>query len=252
MKAVVIGHLEWVEFVRVARVPGAGEIVHAEEWWAEPAGGGPVAAVQLHRLGADTTFFTALGDDELGHRAVSELTDLGLRTHAVWRAEPTRRAVTHVDSMGERTITVLGNRLAPSASDDLPWDELRAADCVYFTAGDGGALRVAWYAASGTWLRSTDGSPHLLEEGRIAPTTVIVQWTNYVFFVDDYSVMYPEVVGEGDAWIYANGSQVLGTWSKPSADAVTTFKDSSGAPVVLPPGQTWVHLVAPGSSVTTG
>jgi hypothetical protein len=109
-----------------------------------------------------------------------------------------------------------------------------------------------WDAASGTWLRSTDGSPHLLEEGRIAPTTVIIQWTEYVFFVDDYTVMYPEVVGSGDAWVYANGSQVLGTWSKPTPDAVTTFTDSSGAPIVLPPGQTWVHMVAPGSSVTTG
>ncbi|HEV2760180.1 MAG TPA: DUF3048 C-terminal domain-containing protein, partial [Acidimicrobiales bacterium] len=74
----------------------------------------------------------------------------------------------------------------------------------------------------------------------------------YEFFIDDYSVIYPEVIGSGEVWVFAAGSLVVGTWSKASADAVTTFTDSNGAPIVLPPGQTWVHLVAPGSSVTTG
>ncbi len=109
-----------------------------------------------------------------------------------------------------------------------------------------------WDAAGGTWLRSTDGRPHVLEDGRIGPTTVIVQFTPYVTFIDDEKVMYPEVVGSGDAWVFASGSLVQGTWSKPTADAVTTFTNADGAPIVLPPGQTWVHLVAPGSTVTTG
>jgi len=109
-----------------------------------------------------------------------------------------------------------------------------------------------WDAAAGAWMRSTDGGRHLTEEGPIAPTTVIVQFTPYVFFVDDYSVIYPEVVGTGEVWVFAAGSLVRGTWSKASPDAVTTFTDTSGAPIVLPPGQTWVHLVAPGSTVTTG
>ncbi|CAA9271847.1 MAG: hypothetical protein AVDCRST_MAG10-3276 [uncultured Acidimicrobiales bacterium] len=110
----------------------------------------------------------------------------------------------------------------------------------------------SWDASAGAWMRSTDGGRHLTEEGPIAPTTVIVQFTPYQFFVDDYSVIYPEVVGSGEVWVFAAGSLVLGTWSKASADAVTTFTDSKGAPILLPPGQTWVHLVAPGSSVTTG
>ena len=109
-----------------------------------------------------------------------------------------------------------------------------------------------WDAAAGAWMRSTDGGRHLTEEGPVAPTTVIVQFTQYVLFVDDQSVIYPEVVGSGDVWVFAAGSLVRGTWSKASPDAVTTFTDSTGAPIVLPPGQTWVHLVAPGSSVTTG
>jgi hypothetical protein len=109
-----------------------------------------------------------------------------------------------------------------------------------------------WDAAASAWLRSTNGGAHLTEEGPIAPTTVIVQFTPYEFFIDDYSVIYPQVVGSGEVWVFAAGSLVRGTWSKASPDAVTTFTDSSGAPVALPPGQSWVHLVAPGSTVTTG
>src|SRR5438046_3042188 len=50
MRVAVVGHVEWVEFARVERVPRPGEIVHALETWEEPAGGGAVAAAQLARL----------------------------------------------------------------------------------------------------------------------------------------------------------------------------------------------------------
>ena len=50
MRVAVVGHVEWVEFVRVPAVPQPGEIVHAFETWEEPAGGGAVAAVQLAQL----------------------------------------------------------------------------------------------------------------------------------------------------------------------------------------------------------
>ena len=50
MRVAVVGHIEWVEFVRVGSVPLSGQIVHALETWEEPAGGGAVAAVQLARL----------------------------------------------------------------------------------------------------------------------------------------------------------------------------------------------------------
>ena len=64
VRAAVVGHVEWVEFVRVDRVPVPGEIVHAHETWTEPAGGGAVAAMQLLRLAGAATFYTALGDWE--------------------------------------------------------------------------------------------------------------------------------------------------------------------------------------------
>ncbi len=143
MRVAVLGHVEWIEFVRVPRMPAAGDIVHASASWQEPGGGGAVAAVQLARLAGDCTFFTALGDDELGRRAALELAAMGLIIAAHWRPEPQRRAFTHVDDAGERTITVIGERLAPTAADPLGWDSLADVDAVYVTACDPAALRLA-------------------------------------------------------------------------------------------------------------
>ena len=143
MQVVVVGHVEWVEFVRVDHVPAPGEIVHALETWQEPAGGGAVAAVQLARLAGACLFLTALGDDELGHRSARELEELGVRVETAWRPEPQRHAFVHVDAVAERTITVIGERMGPHGDDPLPWDELADADAVYFTAGDAEALRAA-------------------------------------------------------------------------------------------------------------
>ncbi len=143
MRVAVVGHVEFVEFARVERVPPPGAIVHAREAWEEPAGGGAVAAVQLARLAGAATLYTALGDDDRGHRARSELEALGLRVEAVFRPEPQRRAFTHVDDDGERTITVIGDRMTPRRDDGLPLDELAACDAVYFTGGDAATLRAA-------------------------------------------------------------------------------------------------------------
>jgi ribokinase len=144
MRAAVIGHVEWVDFVRVESMPRPGEIVHASETWAEAAGGGAVAAVQLANLDCDTVLLTALGNDELGRRSQEELEARGVRVHVAWVAKPQRRGITHVDEGGERTITIMGDKLHPRGDDNaLPWEELRGCDCVYFTAGDVQALRKA-------------------------------------------------------------------------------------------------------------
>ena len=139
----VVGHVEWVELASVDRVPVQGEIVHAEDTWEVPGGGGAVAAVQLAKLAGQATFFTALGDDELGHRAREELGRLGVSVEAAFLPGPQRRAFVHVDRDGERTITVIGSRMGPSRRDPLPWTELPGFDAVYFTAGDAAAAGAA-------------------------------------------------------------------------------------------------------------
>jgi ribokinase len=143
VRCAVVGHVEVVEFAPVDQVPQPGEIVQAGETWTEPAGGGAVAARELLRLAGNVTFFTAFGDDELGHAAEEELRAAGIRVECAYRDEPQRRGFTYVDANGERTITVIGRKLVPRAHDPLPWDELDDVAGVYFCGGDPGAVREA-------------------------------------------------------------------------------------------------------------
>jgi sugar/nucleoside kinase (ribokinase family) len=140
----VVGHVEWVEFALVPHVPRPGEIVHTRGTFSDVAGGGSVAAVQHAKLAGACTFFTALGDDELGRRAAERLEELGVTVRAAFReGHEQRRGFTFLDDEHERTITVIGERMGPRADDDLPWHELEQADAVYLTSGDAGAVRLA-------------------------------------------------------------------------------------------------------------
>jgi ribokinase len=140
----VVGHVEWVQFAVVAQVPPAGTIVHAREAFAEPAGGGAVAAVQLRKLAGAAAFFTAIGADDAARRTAAGLRErYGVTLHAAARDAPQRRTFTFLDDAGERTITVLGERIVPVRGDPLPWDELGDLDAIYLTGGDAGAVRAA-------------------------------------------------------------------------------------------------------------
>jgi ribokinase len=103
-----------------------------------------VAAAQLARLAGSCVFFTAVGADERGRRSQAELKRLGIELRAIPDAEPTRRAFTYIDETGERTITVLGEKLRPRGGDTrLPWRDLAGLDAVYFVSGDAEALHHA-------------------------------------------------------------------------------------------------------------
>jgi ribokinase len=143
LKLAVVGHVEWAQFARVPHMPRRGEILHATTSWEVPAGGGAVTAVQLAKLAGRATLFTALGDDELGHRTAEELNAMGLDVRAAFRKRGQRRVFVHIDERAERTITVIGDRMGPHGRDPLDWADLESFDAAYFTAGDKGALRAA-------------------------------------------------------------------------------------------------------------
>jgi ribokinase len=140
-RVAVVGHVEWVDFAVVTRLPNPGEILHVPEFWDEAAGGGAVAAVQMAKLTGSALFVTALAGDELGRRTEAQLAARGVVLHAAPREGIQRRAFTYLTADGERTITVLGDRLVAHGDDPLPWDLLDDVDGVYFTGGDAAALR---------------------------------------------------------------------------------------------------------------
>jgi ribokinase len=143
LRTAVVGHVEWATLARVPHMPAAGEIIHVSELWDEPGGGGSIAAVQLVKLAGNCLFLTALARDDLGARSVWSLGERGVEVHAAPRPAPQRRVFVHVDDEGERTITVIGDRIVPHGDEELPWERLDEVDAVYFTGGDAAALRHA-------------------------------------------------------------------------------------------------------------
>ena len=131
----VLGHVEWVTHA-LGPPPAPGAIVDLVDPIAEPAGGAGVAAAAAARLGARVTLFTALGDDPSARRARDGLTARGVEIHAAARTAPQTPvlSITHADA--ERTILVVGARLQPSASDDLPWTLLARSDGAYYAGED--------------------------------------------------------------------------------------------------------------------
>jgi ribokinase len=141
----VVGHVEWVDFVRAGRLPSPGEIVAAREAWEAPAGGGAMAAYALQSLTGAATFFSAVGDDARGEACVAGLRATGVDVRAAVHAGAAQpRTVTWLTDDHERTITTLGRPgLEPRGADALPWEDLAACDGVVLFAGDAGAVRAS-------------------------------------------------------------------------------------------------------------
>ncbi len=144
LKLAVIGHVEWVTFLKVDQLPLAGQISHAKDCFEEAAGGAAVAAVQMARLiNGPVDLITSLGNDNYGEKCYERLTKLGLNLEVVWREKPTRKGISLISKDGERAITVIGERLQPISSDNLPWGDMKNYDGVFVTATDKEGIRLA-------------------------------------------------------------------------------------------------------------
>jgi ribokinase len=227
MRVAVVGHVEWIEFARVPQVPAPGAIVHASETWEEPAGGGAVAAVQLAKLAGGCRFLTALGDDELGRNTYAALRELGLEVEVAWRRLPQRRGFVHVDARGERTITVIGDRLGPNGDDGLAWDELADFDAVYFTAGDAEAARRARAARV---LTATARALGTFAGSGIALDALVAS-------VDDDGERYdPGTLDPEPALVVRTASARGGDWERPASGEHGTWEAS---PLPGPPADAY-------------
>tara|TARA_Y100001968_G_scaffold8759_1_gene7416 strand:+ start:140 stop:982 length:843 start_codon:yes stop_codon:yes gene_type:complete len=144
IRLAVIGHVEWVTFLKVDQLPLAGEISHAKNSFEEAAGGAAVAAVQMARLlNEPVDLITSLGKDNYGEKCYERLTKLGLNLKVAWREKPTRKGISLISKDGERAITVIGERLQPLASDNLPWSDMKNYDGIFVTATDKEGIRLA-------------------------------------------------------------------------------------------------------------
>jgi ribokinase len=206
MRVAVIGHVEWIRFVRIEQVPDAGAIAHSFDAWEQAGGGGGVAAVQLALLADEAHLFTALGDDELGRRAKAELESRGVVVHDGTDTRPQRWAFTQIDERGERTITTVGPKARPRGHDDrLPWHELARMDAVFFVAGDADALVQARRARI---LTATSRELEVLRRGGISLDALVGSG-------NDEAERYQAGELEPVPALVVTTSGSLGGWSRP-------------------------------------
>jgi hypothetical protein len=104
-------------------------------------------------------------------------------------------------------------------------------------------------AASRTWKRSYGATPFTAASGeQVAPTNVIVQFTNYEGGAGNPTAE-GQTVGEGDAWVFTDGKIVRGRWTRPAKEQPAQYVDATGKPIKLLPGRTWVELLPIGAPV---
>ncbi|HUR76798.1 MAG TPA: DUF3048 domain-containing protein, partial [Acidimicrobiales bacterium] len=113
-----------------------------------------------------------------------------------------------------------------------------------------------WDRVKKQWLRTTNGTQHLLEDkSRLSSGCVILQSVPYraTQYTDrsDFVVDEAVITGTGKALVACDGAVVKARWSKPTQKSVTTFvNNATGGPITLPVGRVWVSLVPTSGEIT--
>jgi Protein of unknown function (DUF3048) N-terminal domain/Protein of unknown function (DUF3048) C-terminal domain len=96
--------------------------------------------------------------------------------------------------------------------------------------------------ASHTWQRFVGADPSTGASGQqIAPVNVIVEFVGCC--LDSPEGGAYQTVGQGDAWVFADGKIARGHWARADRSQPTQYTDASGSPIKLVPGPTWVEFV---------
>jgi DUF3048 family protein len=144
------------------------------------------------------------------------------------------RQAPHASTAGD-----IGFRFGPPPAGGKP---ARSAAVSYPAASFG----FTWSANKGRWLVSMDGRPaSTTDGGRLSPATVVIQHTTVRtsrFLEYGTPPPYAESTGSGTALVLRDGKAWTTHWSRPNANAGTTFTTASGQPMTFAPGQVWIVL----------
>ena len=103
------------------------------------------------------------------------------------------------------------------------------------------------------WRRGQNGTTHVDDKGQVvAPTNVVILFTNYVQSPADRRSPEAASVGKGEVWVLSKGRIVGGTWQRDTPESHPVLKDLKGHLIKLTPGKTWIELPRPGGATITG
>jgi ribokinase len=132
-KVVVVGSSNTDMTVRLPRLPTPGQTVLGSSFATSPGGKGANQAVAARRAGGEVVFITAIGDDDLGKRAIELFRGHGIDIgHArVCDGDASGVALIFVGDDGENMIGVASganHKLSPKEIDGVPDSVFRAGD----------------------------------------------------------------------------------------------------------------------------
>jgi hypothetical protein len=114
----------------------------------------------------------------------------------------------------------------------------------------------AWTWHGGVWLRTQNGTPDILTNGRrvSAANVVIMSITLASTGIRDVlgnaSPLNVTVGGNRPVWVLRDGHVIRGTWHRRSIGSFWQLLDGKGHVIALKPGRTWVELLPrPGAPV---
>ena len=166
-----------------------------------------------------------------------------------YRRESTRKAPhnLYADASKIYLLTPKGATRPPqqfqyrTASDAMP--SAATASAGLKLSMDGVQVQWLWDSATGDYLRSIGKDKHYdFDKSQINAKNVVVMFMLYKASPADPRSPEAQSLGEGEAWVYTNGSLVKGKWARAKATDSFTLTDLAGAPIKLTPGRTWVEL----------
>lgn len=106
------------------------------------------------------------------------------------------------------------------------------------------------------YIRLIGGVKQHAADGRLITTAnVIVQECRVTSTsardVNGSPQQFTHSIGKGKAYVFRNGREYVGTWSRASVTAPTIFRDAKGVQITLNPGGVWIALSRPNTAVTT-
>jgi hypothetical protein len=116
------------------------------------------------------------------------------------------------------------------------------------------SFKFTWSAAKGRWLVSMDGAAAVTTDGGpLTPATVVIQHTTVRtsrFLEYGKPPPFAESVGSGTAEVLRDGKAWMTHWSRPNAEAGTSFTTTTtttttGQPMTFATGQVWIVLAYP-------
>ena len=113
-------------------------------------------------------------------------------------------------------------------------------------------------ASTNSYKRSEAGAAHmeLNKDGskvQISPKVVVAMVMSLTNGALDSSGAYYsnyQTIGSGKAYVFQDGTETTGTWTKTSNTSQITFTDASGKAIPFNPGQTWISALASTSDIS--